>query len=95
MCFYVSIGTEGDGDLINNKQEFVELFNKDYMNTVKKFSGRKPGSLGNYSDELQDKMTVKEMIAVYSSHTSIQKVKHLRVPENKFNLPNASLSDIN
>ena len=95
MCFNVSIGTEGDGDIISNNQEFVELFNKDYMNTVKKFSGSKPGSLGNYSDESQDKMTVNEMISVYSSHTSIQKVKHLCVPENKFNLPNASLSDIN
>ena len=40
-------------------------------------------------------MTVKEIISVYSNHPSIRKIKNLCVPENKFDLPYASTSDIN
>ena len=52
-------------------------------------------SQGNPSDASQDKMTVKEIISVYSNHPSIRKIKNLCVPENKFDLPYASTSDIN
>ena len=40
-------------------------------------------------------MTVKEIVSVYSNHPSIRKIKNLWVPENKFDLPQASTSDIN
>ena len=40
-------------------------------------------------------MTVKEIVSVYSNHPSIRKIKNLCVPENKFDLPYASTSDIN
>ena len=52
-------------------------------------------SLGNSSDASRDEMTVKEIISVYSNHPSIQKIKNVCVSENKFDLPNASTSDIN
>ena len=40
-------------------------------------------------------MTVKKIISVYSNHPSISKINNLCVPENKFDLPYASKSDIN
>ena len=52
-------------------------------------------SQGNSSDASQDEMTVKEIISVYSNHPSIQKIKNFCVPENKFDLPYATTSDIN
>ena len=52
-------------------------------------------SLGNSLDASQDEMAVKEIISVYSNHPSIRKIKNLCVPENKFDLPLASTSDIN
>ena len=52
-------------------------------------------SLGNSSDASQDEMTVKEIISVYSNHPSIRKIKNLCVPQNKFDLPYPSTSDIN
>ena len=58
-------------------------------------SGEKPLSLGDSSDASQDKMTVMEIICVYSGHPSIQKIKNVCVPENKFDLPYASTNNIN
>ena len=52
-------------------------------------------SLGNNSDVSQGETTVKEIISVYSNHHIIQKIRHLCVPENKFDLSYASTSDIN
>ena len=52
-------------------------------------------SLGNSLDASQDEMAVKEIISVYSNHPSIRKIKNLCVPENKFDLPYASTSDMN
>ena len=82
------IGIENEGNLICNEQEPVELFNE-------KSSDKKPLSLGNSSDASQDEMTVEEIISVYSNHPSIRKIKYLCVPENEFDLPHASTSDIN
>ena len=89
------IGIENEGNLICNEQELVELFNEHYINTVEKSSSKKLLSLGNSSDASQDIITVKEIISVYSNHPSIRKIKNLCVPENKFDLPYASTSDIN
>ena len=52
-------------------------------------------SLGNFSDTSQDEMTVREIIAVYSNHPSIQKLKKICIPENKIDLSYASTSDMN
>ena len=52
----------------------MELFNEHYINTVEKSSSKKPLSLGNSSDASQDKITVKEIISVYSNHPSIRKI---------------------
>ena len=73
----------------------MELFNEHYINTVEKSSGKKPLSLGNSSDASQDEMTVNEIISAYSNHPSIRKIKNLCAPENTFDLPYASTSDIN
>ena len=70
-------------------------FNEHYINMVEKSSGKKPLSLGSSSDAPQDEMIVKEIISVYSNHPGIQKIKNLCVPENTFDLPYASTSDIN
>ena len=40
-------------------------------------------------------MTVKKIISVYSNYPDIRKIKNFCVPENKFDLPHASTSDIN
>ena len=89
------IGIENEGKLICNEQELVELLNEHYINMVEKSSGKKPLSLGSSSDAPQDEMIVKEIISVYSNHPGIQKIKNLCVPENTFDLPYASTSDIN
>ena len=73
----------------------MQLFNEHYINIAEKSTGEKPFSLGNSSDASQDEMTVKEVISVYSNHPSVRKIKNLCVPENKFDLPYASTSDIN
>ena len=39
-------------------------------------------------------MTVKEIISIYSNHPTIQKIKNFCAPENKFDIPYASTSDI-
>ena len=62
---------------------------------MEKSSGKNPLSLGNSSDASQNKITVKEIVSVYSNHPSIRKIKNLCVPENTFDLPYASTSDIN
>ena len=54
---------------------------------MEKSSGKNPLSLGNSSDASQNKITVKEIVSVYSNHPSIRKIKNLWVPENKFDLP--------
>ena len=89
------ISIENEGNLTCNEQELVELVNDHYINIAETYSGRKPLSLGNSSNTSQDEMTVKEIISVYSNHPSIRKIKNLCVPENKFDLPYASTSDIN
>ena len=81
------INIENDGNLTNNEQELVELFNNHFINIVEKSSGKKLESLGNSSDASQDEMTVKEIISVYSNHPSIRKIENLCVPENTFDLP--------
>ena len=86
------IGIENEDNLICNGQELVGLFKEHYLNIVEKSSGKKPLSLGNSSDASQDEMTV---ISVYSNHPSTRKIKNLCVPENTFDLPYASTSDIN
>ena len=68
----------------------MELFNEHYINIVEKASCKKPLSLGNSSDASEDDMTVKE-----SNHPRIRKIKNVCVPENTFDLPYASTSDIN
>ena len=68
----------------------MELFNEHYINIVEKPSCKKPLSLGNSSDASEDDMTVKE-----SNHPRIRKIKNVCVPENTFDLPYASTSDIN
>ena len=89
------IGIENEGNLICNGQELMELFNEQCINIVEKSPGKIPLSLGNSSDASQDEMTVKKIIFVYSNYPSIRKIKNLCVPENKFDLPYASTSDIN
>ena len=79
-------GIENEGNLICNKHGLVELFNEHYINKVEKSSGKKPLSLRNSSDASQNKITVKEILSVYSNHPSIRKIKNLWVPENKFDL---------
>ena len=73
----------------------MDVFIEHYINIVEKSSDKKPLPLGNSSNASQDEMTVKEIISAYSNHPSIRKMKHLCVPENKFDLPYASTSDIN
>ena len=89
------IGIENEGHLTCNEQELVELFNGHYINMAEKSSGKKSLSLGSSSDAPQDEMIVKEIISVYSNHPGIQKIKNLCIPENTFDLPYASTSDIN
>ena len=89
------LGIENERNLICNEQELMELFNEQCINIVEKSPGKIPLSLGNSSDASQDEMTVKEIISVYSNHTSIRKSKKLSVPENKLNLPYAGTCNIN
>ena len=74
------IGTENDDGLTSNEEELVELFNKHNMNKVEKSSGEKLMSLGKSS--------------VYK-HPTNRKFINLCVPKNKFDLANASTSDVN
>ena len=89
------ISFEKDGDLISNEKEIVVLFNQTYINIVKNSSGKKPSSLGDCLNGSQDELTVKEIISVYSSHPSIQKIKSLFNTDSKFDLPKPTASDIN
>ena len=72
----------------------MELFNQHYISRAETSSGKKPLSLGNSSDISQNEMTVKEIISVCGDHPSIQKIKNLCVPENKFDLSNESTNGI-
>ena len=65
----------------------MDVFIEHYINIVEKSSGKKPLPLGNSSDASQDEMTVKKVTSAYSNHPSIRKIKHLCVPENKFDHP--------
>ena len=87
------ISIENEGNLTCNEQELVELFNDHYINVAETYSGRKPLSLGNSSNASQDE--IKEIISVYNNHPSMQKIKNVCVPENKFDLPYTSTSKIN
>ena len=89
------IGIEKEDNLICNEQELLGVFNEHYINIVEKSSGKKHLSLGHSSDASQYEMIVKEIISVYGNHLSIRKIKNLYFPENTFDLPYASASDIN
>lgn len=78
------IGTEKDGDLISNQQELVELFKEHHMNTVEKSSGKRSLLLAKYSNAFLDEMAVKKVFPL----AILALKKGLRVPENKFDLPN-------
>ena len=78
------IGTEKDGDLISNQQELVELFKEHHMNTVEKSSGKRSLLLAKYSNAFLDEMAVKKVFPL----AILALKKSLRVPENKFDLPN-------
>ena len=58
-------------------------------------SEKKPSSLGDYLDDSQDEITVKEIISVYSSHSSIQKIKSVFSTDSKFDQPKPTASYIN
>ena len=89
------ISVEKDGDLISNEKEIVERFNQNYLNIVENSSGKKLSSLGDCLNTSQDELTVKEIISVYSSHPSIQKIKSVFNTDSKFDLPKPTASDIN
>ena len=89
------ISIEKDGELISNEKELVELFNGNFINIVENTSGTKPSSLGNCSNKSCHKMTVKEIISVYSSHPSIKRIQQFFIADKNFDLPKANVSDIN
>ena len=57
--------------------------------------GKKPSLLGDCLHVSQDKVTVKEIISVYSNHSSIQKIKSVFNTNSKFDLPKPAPCDIN
>ena len=89
------VSLEKDGDLICNEKELVEFFNQNYLNIVENSSGKKPSTLGDCLNVFQNKLTVKEVISVYSNHPSIQKIKSVFNTDTKFYLPKPTASDIN
>ena len=89
------ISIEKDGELISNEKELVEIFNENYINIVEKSSGKKPSSIGDCLNASEDVSTVKEIIARYSNHPSIQKIKNSFSFNSRFELPKPTASDIN
>ena len=71
---------------ICQKTNFLDFFSWKFLTfkVLEKFSGEKPLSLGYSSDASQDEMTVTEIISICSNYPTIQKIKNLCVPENKF-----------
>ena len=86
---------EKDDDLTSNQKKLVELFNQNYINIVENSSEKKPSSLEDYLNDSQDEITVKEIISVYSNHTSIQKIKSVFSTDSKFDQSKPTASYIN
>ena len=65
----------------------MELFNQNYINIVENSSGKKPPSFGDCLNASQDKLTVKDIMSVYSNHLS-QKTKSVFNTGRIFDLQN-------
>ena len=61
------ISFEKDGDLISNKKELVELFNRNYINIVENSSGKKPLSIGDCLNTSQDELMLKKLYQYIAS----------------------------
>ena len=82
------VNIEKDGDILRDKKVVVELFIENYINIVWKqiSSGKKPSSLENCEDIVQDDTTVDKIMSKYSSHPSVQKIKREFPPDKEFKL---------
>ena len=61
------ISFEKDGDLISNKKELVELFNRNYINIAENSSGKKPLSIGDCLNTSQDELMLKKLYQYIAS----------------------------
>ena len=82
-------------DIISDEKILVELFNDHYINIVEISSGLAPTFLGNPSNPDLDSETVSDIIETYKYHPSITQIKeNFRFTET-FDLPKATVADIN
>ena len=82
-------------DLINDEKILVEMFNKHYINIVQKTSGLAPKNLGNPLDSKLDEKAICEIIENYRNHPSISKIKEIVKEKPIFEIPEATIEDIN
>ena len=83
------------GDVINDEEILVEMFNHDYVNIVENSTGVAPSELGTPSDPNLDSKTVEEILKHYENYPSIKEIKKLVKKNETFTFPKAKTEDIN
>ena len=88
---FISI-KEGE-KFIDNENDLVEMFNTHYINIVEKTSGSPPEA--SFSDISDQKEVIEKIIKKYEKHPSILKIKKKLNIFERFDLPKATVKDIN
>ena len=80
-------------DLIKDEKILVEMFNKHYVNIVKKTSRIAPKNLGNLLDPKLDEKAIDEIIENYRNYPSTIKIKGMVKEKPIFDFPKATTED--
>ena len=86
---------KNDDKIITEAEEISELFNNHYVNVVEKTTGFPSVALGLPNDQKQDHKTVKSIIDEYCNHPSILRIKEKFPLRQDFDIPLATVSQIN
>ena len=82
------------GDVINDDEILVEMFNNYYVNIIENSTGITPIELGTLLDPKLDRDTVEKIVKHYENHQSITENKKLARVNQSFRFPKAKTKNI-
>ena len=89
------ITLEENGQLINDEKEVAEILNDHYINIVENTSGEAPSSIGNSTNQTEDRSTISKIIKTYENHPSIRAIRNNLSNNDTFTFPKATQEEIN
>ena len=83
------------GKIVDNEVNLVELFTSYFINAAEYTMAKTPSSLGDSSNQQNDRNNVKKTISEYKNHSSVIKIKITYKHFRNFDLLKANPKDIN